>query len=193
LAMGGRVFLDLHQENTAESCRCGRLIEAGMSLDINVNKHEKEWRQSKTPNEQKRLARMASNCKQENRRKMTLLKSHICKPRVSKCSYETHTMRTQAKQAKSYRNTMAPHRKWSASSSHRFDCKPNGRSPLEKFVPSTGPNKFSYGYFWVAVGSQIPGPVPSGLVCFGNPKTIAFYPRRLKGDRLTLEVQEKSP
>ena len=68
MAMGGRVFLDLHQENIAESCRCGRLIEAGMSLDINVNKHEKEWRQSKTPNppnEQKRLARMASNCKQE--------------------------------------------------------------------------------------------------------------------------------
>ena len=124
---------------------------------------------------------------------MTLLKSHICKPRVSKCSYETHTMRTQVKQAKSYRNTMAPHPKWSASSSHRFDCKPNGRSPLEKFVPSTGPNKFSYGYFWVGVGSQIPGPVPSGLVCFGNPKTIAFYTRRLKGDRVTLEVQEKSP
>ena len=39
---------------------------------------------------------------------MTLSKSHICKPRVSKCSYETHTMRTQVKQAKSYRNTMAP-------------------------------------------------------------------------------------
>ena len=79
---------------------------------------------------------------------MTLLKSHICKPRVSKCSYETHTMRTQVNQAKSYRNTMAPHPKWSASSSHRFDCKPNGRSPLQKFVPSTGPNKFSYGFFW---------------------------------------------
>ena len=49
MAMGGRVFMDLHQENPAESCRCGRSIEAGMRLDINVNKHEKEWRQSKTP------------------------------------------------------------------------------------------------------------------------------------------------
>ena len=49
MAMGGRVFLDLHQENPAESCRCGRSIEAGMSLGINMNKHEKEWRQSMTP------------------------------------------------------------------------------------------------------------------------------------------------
>ena len=32
--------MDLHQQKPAGSCGCGRSIEAGMSLDINVNKHE---------------------------------------------------------------------------------------------------------------------------------------------------------
>ena len=52
MAMGGRVHFDLHQENAAESCRCGRSIEAGMSRDINMNKHEKEWRRLMTPSGQ---------------------------------------------------------------------------------------------------------------------------------------------
>ena len=49
MAMGGRVFLDLHQENAAESCRCGRSIDAGLRLNDDTNKHEKEWRQLMTP------------------------------------------------------------------------------------------------------------------------------------------------
>ena len=48
-AMGGRVFLDFDQENPAESCRCGRSNDAGLRLNDDTNKHEKEWRQSKTP------------------------------------------------------------------------------------------------------------------------------------------------
>ena len=48
MAMGGRVFLDLHQENPAESCRCGRSIDVGIRLNDDTNKHEKEMRQSMT-------------------------------------------------------------------------------------------------------------------------------------------------
>ena len=38
MAMGGRVFVDLHQDNKAESCRCGRSNDAGLRLNDDTNK-----------------------------------------------------------------------------------------------------------------------------------------------------------
>ena len=53
--------MDLHQENPDESCRHERSVEARMSLDINTNKHEKEWRQSMTPIRPKHLSAAMAN------------------------------------------------------------------------------------------------------------------------------------
>ena len=38
LGHGKSALLDLHQENTAESCRCGRSIDAGLRLNDDTNK-----------------------------------------------------------------------------------------------------------------------------------------------------------
>ena len=145
-------------------------------------------------NDQEHLARMASNCKQERTGEKWRCWSRTfanleCQSVPTKHTQWEHRWSKQNLTETLWRRI----RNGVLRAPIDSIANQTGEARLEKFVPSTGPNKFSYGYFWVGVGSQIPGPVPSGLVCFGNPKTIAFYTRRLKGDRVTLEVQEKSP
>ena len=163
-----------------------------MSIDVNRNKAKREWRQSKLPilqtikilNTWREWSAIVSKRKQE---KKWRCRTHICKPRVSKCSYETPTMRTQVKQAKSDRNTVTRQAKCSPSSSHRFNCR--RAKPFRKIGP--GPNKFSYHFFSVGETFWNWGLGPSAEAHFGKSKTITPHPSLRGGGSPTLEVKGK--
>ena len=134
------------------------------------------------PNEQKHLARMASNCKQERTGEKWRCWSRTfanleCQSVPTKHTQWEHRWSKQNLTETLWRRI----RNGVLRAPIDSIANQTGEARLEKFVPSTGPNKFSYGYFWVDIRCQILGTLPSAPVCFGNAKTIVFYLRRLQG------------